>query len=174
MKKFYFLVMLFSILNASSNPVGVKFPTIKGISLSEKSVTFPDDLNNRVTVLSVAFKQQAQYCINSWADEFLKKYGLNQSVLYYEIPMLGAQWKMARNWIDGGMRGGVPKPLHDFTVTYYGPLKKYYKSLGINDKSDCYIYILDKEGVVQGYFQGYSKPETIKDFFKLIDSLNDQ
>jgi len=80
---------------------------------------------------------------------------------------------MARNWIDGGMRGGVPKPLHDFTVTYYGPLKKYYKSLGINDKSDCYIYVLDKEGIVQGYFQGYSNPETIKDFFKLIDSLND-
>ena len=59
------------------------------------------------SVLAVAFKQKAQLCINSWADEFFPKYGINKDVHYYEIPMLGAQWTMARNWIDGGMRGGV-------------------------------------------------------------------
>ena len=80
---------------------------------------------------------------------------------------------MARDWIDGGMRGGVPKPLHDFTVTYYGPLKQYYKSLGIKSKKSCYIYVLDKNGVVKGQFDGYSTPEKIDQLFQLIDSLNE-
>jgi predicted transcriptional regulator len=71
------------------------------------------------------------------------------------------------------MRGGVPKPLHDFTVTYYGPLKQYYKSLGIESKKSCYIYVLDKNGAVKGQFDGYSTPEQINQLFELIDSLNE-
>lgn len=150
-----------------------KFPTITGISLSNKEVTFPDDIGGKVTVLSVAFKQKAQLCINTWADELLPKYGIDKEVQYYEIPMLGGQWTMARDWIDGGMRGGVPKPLHDFTVTYYGPLRQYYKLLGIGSKKSCYIYVLDQGGIVKGRFDGYSTPEQIEKLFKLIDSLNE-
>ena len=150
-----------------------KFPTITGISLSNNEVTFPDDIGGRVTVLSVAFKQKAQLCINTWADELLPKYGIDKDVQYYEIPMLGGQWTIARDWIDGGMRGGVPKPLHDFTVTYYGPLRQYYKSLGIGSKKSCYIYVLDKSGIVKGRFDGYSTPEQIEELFKLVDLLNE-
>ena len=98
-------------------------------------------------------------------------YGLNQSVQYYEIPMLGGQWTTMRGWIDGGMRGGVPKPLHDFTVTYYGPLKRYHKLLGTRGNGDCYIYILDKEGIVKERFNGYATASAIQEMFKLIDSL---
>jgi hypothetical protein len=87
--------------------------------------------------------------------------------------MLGGQWTMARNWIDGGMRGGVPKPLHDYTVTYYGPLRSHYKSLGISSKGDCYMYVLDSNGIVKGRFNGYSTKEGLDEMFKLIDSLNE-
>ena len=123
--------------------------------------------------MAVAFKQKAQLCINSWADEFFPRYGINKDVHYYEIPMLGAQWTMARNWIDGGMRGGVPKPLHDYTATYYGPLRSYYKSLGISSKGDCYMYVLDKDGIIKSRFNGYSSKESLEEMFKLIESLNE-
>ena len=162
-----------STIYSSDDVLNKTFPTIKGISLSNNEVIFPKDINGRVAVLSVAFKQRAQLCINTWADELLPKYGIDKAVQYYEIPMLGGQWTMARDWIDGGMRGGVPKPLHDFTVTYYGPLKQYYKSLGIESKKSCYIYVLDKNGVVKGQFDGYSTPEQIDQLFELIDSLNE-
>jgi hypothetical protein len=69
------------------------------------------------------------------------------------------------------MRGGVPKPLHDFTVTYYGPLKRYHKLLGTRGNGDCYIYILDKEGVVKERFNGYATASAMQEMFKLIDSL---
>ena len=80
---------------------------------------------------------------------------------------------MARNWIDGGMRGGVPKFLHDYTVTYYGPLRSYFNSLDISAKGDCYMYILDSEGIVRGRFNGYSTEQNLNKMYNLIDSLNE-
>ena len=106
-------LIFFNVLNAGDNFLEKKFQTIEGISLSGNDVKFPDVLIGKPSVLAVAFKQKAQLCINSWADEFFPKYGINKDVHYYEIPMLGAQWTMARNWIDGGMRGGVTNPLND-------------------------------------------------------------
>jgi hypothetical protein len=87
--------------------------------------------------------------------------------------MLGGQYTMARNWIDGGMRGGVPKPLHDYTVTYYGPLRSYFKSLDISGKGDCYMYVLNSEGVVVDRHNGYSTEKGLTEMFNLIDSLNE-
>ena len=62
--------MFFNVLNASDNFLEKKFPTIEGISLSGNDVKFPDVLIGKPSVLAVAFKQKAQLCINSWADEF--------------------------------------------------------------------------------------------------------
>ena len=167
------IVFFSNIAYASENLLNKKFPTISGTSLSGNDVTFPDDISGRVAVLSVAFKQKAQLCINTWADELLPKYGIDQNVQYFEIPMLGGQWTIARNWIDGGMQNGVPKPLHDFTVTYYGPLKQYYKSLGISSKKSCYIYVLNQDGIIKGKFEGFSSANQINELFSLIDSLNE-
>tara|TARA_B100000497_G_scaffold63967_1_gene72266 strand:+ start:208 stop:744 length:537 start_codon:yes stop_codon:yes gene_type:complete len=170
-----FISLFFSSpIYSSENILDKKFPSIKGLSLSGNEVIFPEDIKGRVAVLSIAFKQRAQQCINTWADELLPRYGVNKTVQYYEVPMLGGQWTMARNWIDGGMQSGVPKPLHDFTVTYYGPLKQYYKSLQINSKKSCYIYVLDKDGVIKGKFEGFSTPEKLSEMFTLIDLLNEQ
>ena len=72
---------------ASDSLINKKFPSITGTSLSGNDVTFPDDISGRVAVLSIAFKQRAQLCINTWADELLPKYGIDQNVQYYEVPM---------------------------------------------------------------------------------------
>ena len=65
------------------------------------------------------------------------------------------------------------KFLHDYTVTYYGPLRSYFKSLDISDKGDCYMYVLDSQGIVVDRFNGYSTEENLKKMYSLIDSLNE-
>ena len=173
MRKIILLIIFLIPLVAKDTFLNKPFPKIEGISLSGNNITFPDVLIGKPSVLAVAFRQKAQKCINTWADELLLKYGINKSVNYYEIPMLGGQYTMARNWIDGGMRGGVPKPLHDYTVTYYGPLRSYFKSLGISSKSDCYIYVLNNKGKVVDRHKGYSTEKGLKEMFNLIDSINE-
>ena len=173
MKKIILLTILLMPLIAQDTFLNKPFPKIEGISLSGDKVTFPDVLIGKPSVLAVAFRQKAQKCINTWADELLLKYGIDKSINYYEIPMLGGQYTMARNWIDGGMRGGVPKPLHDYTVTYYGPLKSYFKSLDISSKGDCYMFILNSEGLVLKRYNGYSTEQGLTEMFNLIDSINE-
>ena len=173
MKKIISLIILLMPLIAQDAFLNKPFPKIEGISLSGDKVTFPDVLVGKPSVLAVAFRQKAQKCINTWADELLLKYGIDKSINYYEIPMLGGQYTMARNWIDGGMRGGEPKPLHDYTVTYYGPLRSYFKSLDISSKGDCYMYVLNSEGVVVDRHNGYSTEKGLTAMFNLIDSLNE-
>ena len=173
MKKIILLTILLIPLIAQDAFLNKPFPKIEGISLSGDKVTFPDVLVGKPSVLAVAFRQKAQKCINTWADELLLKYGIDKSINYYEIPMLGGQYTMARNWIDGGMRGGVPKPLHDYTVTYYGPLRSYFKSLDISSKGDCYMYVLNSEGIVVDRHNGYSTEKGLTEMFNLIDSLNE-
>lgn len=173
MKKIILLTIFLMPLFAQDVFLNKPFPQIEGISLSGDKVTFPDILVGKPSVLAVAFRQKAQKCINTWADELLLKYGIDKSINYYEIPMLGGQYTMARNWIDGGMRGGVPKPLHDYTVTYYGPLRSYFKSLDISSKGDCYMYVLNSEGVVVDRHNGYSTEKGLTEMFNLIDSLNE-
>ena len=62
-------ILVFSIflnvVNANDNFLDKKFPTIDGISLSGNNVKFPDVLIGKPSVLAVAFKQKAQFCINS-------------------------------------------------------------------------------------------------------------
>jgi len=173
MKKIILFTILLMPLIAQDVFLNKPFPKIEGISLSGDKVTFPDVLLGKPSVLAVAFRQKAQKCINTWADELLLKYGIDKSINYYEIPMLGGQYTMARNWIDGGMRGGVPKPLHDYTVTYYGPLRSYFKSLDISSKGDCYMYVLNSEGVVVDRHNGYITEKGLTEMFNLIDSLNE-
>ena len=173
MKKIILLTIFLMPLIAQDVFLNKPFPKIEGISLSGDKVTFPDVLVGKPSVLAVAFRQKAQKCINTWADELLLKYGIDKSINYYEIPMLGGQYTMARNWIDGGMRGGVPKPLHDYTVTYYGSLRSYFKSLEISSKGDCYMYVLNSEGVVVDRHNGYSTEKGLTEMFNLIDSLNE-
>jgi hypothetical protein len=173
MKKIILLTIFLMPLFAQDVFLNKPFPKIEGISLSGDKVIFPDVLVGKPSVLAVAFRQKAQKCINTWADELLLKYGIDKSINYYEIPMLGGQYTMARNWIDGGMRGGVPKPLHDYTVTYYGPLRSYFKSLDISSKGDCYMYVLNSEGIVVDRHNGYSTEKGLAEMFNLIDSLNE-
>lgn len=172
-KKFLFIIFFISPIFMQDAYLNKSFPIIEGISLSGNKVVFPDVVIGKPTVLAIAFRRNAQNCINSWVvDDLLIKYGVNKSINYYEIPMLGGQYKMARNWIDGGMRGGVPKFLHDYTVTYYGPLRSYFKSLDIQDRGDCYMFVLDSKGVVVERFTGYSSQQDLKKMYELIDLLN--
>ena len=74
MKKTLTVLMIITFFSnsiyASDNLLNKKFPIITGTSLSGNDVTFPDDISGRVAVLSIAFKQKAQLCINTWAVSY--------------------------------------------------------------------------------------------------------
>ena len=156
---------------AAHRLVGQPFPAVRGESLAGQKVTLPDATRGRVAVIIAAFARQAQGRIDSWARPLLDRYGDDGAVRYYELPMISGWYSWMSGFIDGGMRRGVPKPLHDNVVTYYGPLDSYLRAFDVQDKSDCYLFVLDGEGIVRHAARGPADLGGLELLYQTIDSL---
>jgi hypothetical protein len=74
--------------------------------------------------------------------------------------------------IDGGMRGGVPEKLHNNVATYYGSLDCYKKTLLLNDNKTCYLFLLDKAGVIQYVADNAADAEKLTALYAAIAQIN--
>jgi ATP10 protein len=126
--------------------IGKPFPTISAKTLAKRCVRFPEETKGKVGLVFVAFEQGAQQDINSWVDPFIGDVLSNDAVSYYEIPMISGTYKPVSRFIDGGMRGGVPKNLHDRTATFYGKRADFFESMAISDQSRAYLFVLSRDG----------------------------
>ncbi len=156
---------------AAHRLVGQPFPAVRGESLAGRKVALPDDARGRVTVVIAAFQRQAQGRIDTWARPLLERYGDEGAVRYYELPMISGWYSWMSGFIDGGMRRGVPKPLHDNVVTYYGPLDAYFQAFDVTDKGDCYLFVLDTAGIVRHAARGPADLAGLEALYRAIDSL---
>lgn len=131
--------------------LGTTFPTLSGNSLARDRVTFPDAVHGELAVLVLVFKQGAQPIVNTWTDYVTSHH---PTVRYFEIPMISSFYKPFSGFIDGGMRGGVPQGLHDNTVTFYGDREPYFRELMMPKRESCYLFLLDREGVIRYLAEG--------------------
>jgi hypothetical protein len=150
-------IMGFLVACRSSNAqtttlIGQPFPRLSGESLASQPMTFPDSTIGKVTLLVVAFKQGAQPQCDAWRNAWTP---LGNGFAFYEIPMLASGWKMMSGWIDGGMRSGIVKDLHDNVVTYYGALDDYQRQFGVIDDKLAFAFLLDQNGIVRWQGTGF-------------------
>jgi hypothetical protein len=146
------------------------FPEIKAQTLSKKSIVFPKDVAGKPTIICIAFEGSAQSLVDTWTTPVLAKYAQNE-VNYYEIPMIKSGYKIVRGFIDGGMRGGVPKELHSNVATYYGGLSDYKTNLRMDKNGSCYLFLLDKSGAIQFVSEGVSDAEKLTKMYAVIEQI---
>ncbi|ACF14359.1 hypothetical protein Ctha_1905 [Chloroherpeton thalassium ATCC 35110] len=155
----------------TKNAIGKTFPEITGYALNGTETTLPNDANGFVTVIILAFEKDSQDKVDTWADTLIATYDTEKQIRYFELPMISGFYSFMSGVINGGMRSGVPKPLHGNVVTFYGDREKYTKALGIPDMENCYLFVLDKTGVVRYTEKGYSDFPRIDRLFMEIDKL---
>src|SRR6056297_2746567 len=131
-----------------------KFPSIEAETLSQKKVVFPEVTKGKYALILVAFRRQTQGQVDSWLDPFIREFGENEEITFYEIPMISNNWKWMSGWIDSGMRAGVPQYKHDHVATYYGKLSPYFDYFEIENTRLCYVFLLDKSGEIIWREQG--------------------
>jgi ATP10 protein len=151
--------------------INTAFPEIKATTLSKQNIVFPKDVMGKPTIICVAFVGAAQSLVDTWTTPILAKYP-NQEVNYYEVPMIKTGYKFMRRFIDGGMRSGVPKALHGNVATYYGNLKTYKSDMKVADVKNCYVFLLDKTGVIQYVSDSSSDAGKLTALFGAIDRIN--
>jgi hypothetical protein len=152
-----------------STILNTRFPLITAETLAKNKIEFPTDNLGKPSILVIAFEGDAQKIVDTWTNNILKRY--DDKISYFEIPMIAGTYKIIKNVIDNGMRGGVAKELHNNVATYYGSLSEYKTNLKMNNKDTIYIYLLDKNGNIVWFEEGFSDENKLNDLDKNIQKL---
>ncbi len=157
--------------NANKLKIGDLFPEIKGELLSSTMITLPDHCKGKVSVLIIAFKRGTQPQIDKWTKPLLKEFNDYSYFRFIEVPMISNLYNWVSHYIDNGMRGGIAESMHNNVMTYYGPLESYFNYFDVQDKKLCYIYLLDKEGIIQFIAKGEPNREHLTVLLQKIKIL---
>lgn len=137
------------------NPVGEAFPAVSAAALNEKPMAIPEDFAGKEVLLFVGYKQNSQFDIDRWL------LGLAQMELripVYELPTIpGLLPGMFANFIDNGMRSGIPEEDWGIVATIYDDAETVAKFLGNETPLPARVVLLNKNGKVAFFHdRGYS------------------
>jgi hypothetical protein len=106
--------------------------------------------------------------IDSWLTPYLEKFFNAPGFTFYEIPMIDSiWWRLFAKSIDKGMRMGIPTEKHQHVVTFYGKSDDYIDTLEMSDRSQAYVFLLDKQGCIQWRGKGYTTPRKVSEMMSL-------
>jgi len=127
-------------------PVGRRFASVAGTALSGETVRFPEDLLGAPALLLCAYRRGSQADVDRWAGFAADDL---PGLAVYEVPIIpGRVWRPVQGWIDGGMRGGVPRRQWSRVVTLYDDGAKARAFVGDGGGLRAQALLLDAAGVV--------------------------
>jgi len=160
MKQYILFISLLGLFSCTSvtpnkNPLGKKFPSIKGTSLTSKEVLIPEDFKGRKTLVLLGYKMDAQFDIDRW---LLGLTQLKVSIPIYELPTIkGMIPRMISSKIDQGMRDGIPKEDWVSVITIYKDSDIVIDFTGNERPLNARVALIDENGkVVYFHDRGYS------------------
>lgn len=162
-----FLIALLPLLGGCSTAVPRNepgdriLPRVEGTSLDGKAVVLPDDLKGAPAILLVGYVQESQFDIDRWI------LGLKQTqstVKLLEVPTIrGALTRLASNFIDSGMRRGIPQEDWPAVVTVYRDAEKIVSLTGNQNPRNARVLLLDKDGTIRWFSdRGYSADQVLE------------
>lgn len=140
---------------SNRKPIGETFPSVSGQSLEKNTISFPDYLSGKNTVLLLGYVQDTQFDIDRWLI------GLDMTqtqVDVYELPTIQGMFpRLFKTQIDEGMRKGIPKVLWKGVITIYQDGEKIQKFTGNINANNARVLLLDKSGTIRFFYdEGFS------------------
>jgi hypothetical protein len=150
------LALASSMLMFAANGVttGERLPDLKGKFLTGRDATLPGAASARVALLLFGFSYDSRFAVEAWTKRFRGDFDKTPQVTFYEIPMIGGMARMAKWFIDGGMRRGTPKSDHENVITVYGGTGPWKQRLGVTDEKFAYLVLLDQKGNIAWRYSG--------------------
>jgi hypothetical protein len=127
---------------------GDLMPPLRGEFLSGRKAVLPDAAHGRIALVAVGFSYDSRFAVEAWVARFRQDFGADSATAFFEVPVIGGLARMARPFIDGGMRRGTPRALHENVITVYGGASEWKSRLGFREPDDAYLVLLDRPGQV--------------------------
>jgi hypothetical protein len=138
------------------DPVGERFPEVRGAALDGKQWRIPGDLAGKPAILLLGFVQDSQFDIDRWLLGITQ---LETPVPFLELPTIkGLAPRMFKGTIDEGMRRGIPQEDWRGVVTVWSDDAKNVVELTGNARpANARVLLLDGEGSIVWFTdRGYS------------------
>ena len=136
--------------------VGDMFPRLEAEFLTGRKAVLPDAAAGKSALVMMGFTYDSRFAVEKWAEQFIREFGANDTLTFFEVPVIGGMGRMAKWFIDSGMRKGTPKALHENVITVYGGADRWKKAMGFSkaDEDAAYLALLGPDGRVQWMHRG--------------------
>ncbi len=126
---------------ADSAVTGRCFPSLTGTALSGEAVRFPEDVLGAPALLLCAYRRGSQVNVDRWTGLAAQRL---PGLPFYELPIIrGRVWRPFQDWIDGGMRGGVPRRQWSRVATIYDDADQAKDFIGDGGGPRAQVLLLD-------------------------------
>ena len=156
--------------------VGDPLPVLTGQFLTGRDAVLPRASSGKVTLVAMGFTYKSRFAVEAWGGWYRTAFGPRTDVTFFEVPMIGGMAKMARPFIDRGMRKGTPADLHGHVITVYGGVGDWKKRLSYSPahEDDAYLIVLDGDGIVRWIHHGLFDRSKADELGLLLTSLADR
>jgi hypothetical protein len=140
--------------------VGDVFPRLEAEFLTGRKAVLPDAAAGKSALILMGFTYDSRHDVEAWVEHMGSELGPNDRVTYFQVPVIGGMGRMAKWFIDSGMRKGTPKALHENVITVYGGADRWKKAMGFTKahEKSAYLALLGPDGRIQWmYHGGYSE-----------------
>ena len=159
MKKLTFLLAIIFISLVSFKNETKIFPQMKGELVSGKTLSLPNDVKGKFTLVSLAYSKKAEEDLDTWQKPLYNKFMVKPkqgglfSFASYDInmifvPMFTGIKQKAQGAAKKKLKEGLDKSYYDHVMVFKGKLSDYQDKLGLKDKTVPYFFVLDKEGKI--------------------------
>lgn len=159
MKYFISAIFLFSVISSSvgQDLEGQPFPEMETETVDDEVITLPQDVNDKYTLLGLAYSKKAEDDLNTWFSPVYHKFikeatGVFASFAYdinvYFVPMFTGVNAVATGKVKKKTAEELDPKLVPNILFYKGNLKDYKDALNLDDKKVPYIFIVDQEGKI--------------------------
>lgn len=156
---------------------GQSFPNIQTEGLQKETVSIPQDLSGKKSIIFLAFTPAAERILDDWYAPvyimFLDKSGFN--AMAYDchvklVMMFTGSSQAAAGKIKEKIRMNIDESMNDYLLFYEGNFSDQMRALDIKKKNDAYVVVLDEQGNVMTIETGEyteKKLEKIADMVEL-------
>lgn len=125
------------------------FPSVVGANLAGRYYRLPVDLEGSLNLLGLVYLIDQQTEMDSWTPTLARFEAEFPGFRYYELPTLGPYPAWQRQYIDDGMRAGIPDPVtRARTITLYLDVAALNRTLGIETMRMAQYLLVNRAGQV--------------------------
>ncbi len=136
--------------------IGDAFPHLEAEFLSGRRAVLPDAAAGKIALVMMGFTYDSRYAVEKWAGRVHDEFSANTTFTFFEVPVIGGMGRMAKWFIDSGMRRGTPKDMHENVITVYGGADLWKTIMGFTmaQEHDAYLALIGPDGRVRWLHRG--------------------